>query len=233
MSQQSSGFQPTMVDDRSIQLVADYVKGQRTPSLAMTKRGNKPALVAYMNDDQKSKIDVRLPAPGFWAVIEAVKNALRAKDESNNIRFTIEKPGGKNPDGSFSRPEPQAIVSVGRDPKSNRIFIGLTDATNETLRKQFFFKMPRYMKLSDGKGQPIDPVTESEMAAAAWVSMIPALMGQVLVKDYKDFRQGFGGGNRQQSGSNQNYNNQNKSSQSSGGGNESDATQFVDDDFSF
>lgn len=235
MSQQQSGFVPTMVDDRAIRLKADYVKGQRTAELAFTKRGNKPALVAYMNDDAKSKIDVRLQAPAFWAILEALKNALRAQDASQNIRLVVKEPGGKNPDGSFNPPKDKAIVSAGRDPKTNRLFVALTDATNEALRKQFFFRMPGFMDLHDSQGQKIDEVKESEMATSAWISMIGQLMSAVLVKDYKDFRS-MGGGNRG-GGNRGGYNNAGPapaaSNQQGGDGNGGNKQDFSDDEFAF
>lgn len=236
MKQQQSGFQTTMVDERTIQLKADYVKGQRTASLAMTKRGNKPALVAYMNDDAKSKIDVRLPPPAFWSILEAVRGCLRVSDASQNFRFVVQKPGGKNPDGSFSPPEDQAIVSVGRDSKTNRIFIGLTNSKNEALRKQFFFKMPGFMKLFDGQGQKVDDVRESELAAAAWVSMIGQIMSSVLVKDYKDFRQmggGYGGGNRGGYGGGNQGGTQSTKDSGASNGNSGGDQSFSDDDIAF
>lgn len=235
MSDFKPQFVPTVFTDRSIQLEADWVKGQDTAALKTSKRGNNIGLTAWLNDPGKNRIQAVFKPAGFFILMEAVRRIARDPN-APPLRLQVDADTKKGNDGKI----PKTIVSVGRCSKTQRVFIGMIDAQNETLRKQFFFKMPGFSKMMGGDGNPVGGAMESEIAAPAWATMYEKLAAHIMVTDYRAPPKG-GYGNR--GGGNGGGNNYRGGGNNGGGGQQQQAAappaqggetnDFQDGDFTF
>ena len=235
MSQQKPAFKPNVMGDRVMQLESPWIKGQDQATLKLGRRGNRIGLTAFMNDQGKNRIQAIFDPQAFFIFLETLRMIARNPNEGGK-RFNVSADTKKSADGQFLK----TWVSIGREEKSGRIFIGMIDAQNEGMRKQFFFGMPKFTKFTDDRGEKIDAGKESCVAAAGWSDMVARVAAQIMVDDYMPpQRGGFGGGGQGGGGGGRNYGGGGGGGYqkpaapapepSSGGGNES----FSDDDFAF
>lgn len=210
-------FTPSFLDDFALRLSADYVKGQRSPTMVMTYRGNSTSIIVNLNDEAKNRINVRLDVRMAYQLLELL-NVVLESQEPKTFKLQLDKSAGRpKPGEKWQPPVPNAWLFVGRDESSGRIFLAVSCANNEALRARFFFKSPRMFKVMNGDGTPFTDQADSELAARAYVKAYEHLLGTILVTNYTADWGGNSGGGQNQSNSSGSYGG-GQSSGTSGGG---------------
>lgn len=223
-----------MLDDRRIGLSAPTpgVKG-KWANLNWGYFGNLARLTCWTNDpeDQKKKIDVKMPPLDFCKFLVLLEMAIALPDQGEDKFWMEVKDFSWYGREKSKEVEVQGTLYVGK--KDGQVWMSLLSKDRNQPKIKFPFGNTMYNVLYGSSGEPLSDAVTSVIVAKANLMLLKQAVTGLAVKDYKEKPKtddaGGGGGNR--SGGGGNYGGGGGSSNSGRGDREAapDAGGFDDD----